>query len=173
MFTSAQSTPSTPLIRDHTMNHQASFRPTTEKRKQLNQDKVVDHAPKKKRVRRRCSADECANIAVNGGVCVKHGAKVKTCSHEGCTNNVQKQGVCIKHGAKVTKKRMACNHEGCTNWIRKRGVCRRHGQMTCSQKGCKYPSKEKSERCGRPKKSATVTASTLDSCSLNIHVKQY
>ena len=35
-----------------------------------------------------------------GGVCCRHGAKVKTCSHEGCTNNPLKGGVCFKHGAK-------------------------------------------------------------------------
>ena len=40
-----------------------------------------------------------SNNVVRGGVCRRHGAKVKTCKHEGCTNQVVKGGVCIRHGA--------------------------------------------------------------------------
>jgi hypothetical protein len=39
----------------------------------------------------------CKNQAVQGGVCVTHGAKVKGCSFEGCTSNAQKGGVCCRH----------------------------------------------------------------------------
>ena len=72
-----------------------------------------------------CSTDGCTNIAVNGGVCIKHGASwtKRTCSHEGCTNHVVNSGVCIKHGAKVK----TCSHKGCNNHAKKGGVCRRHG----------------------------------------------
>lgn len=53
--------------------------------------------------RKLCSEEECTNIVVQGGVCIRHGAKVKVkvkrCSSEGCTNQVQRRGVCIKHGA--------------------------------------------------------------------------
>jgi hypothetical protein len=58
-------------------------------------------------------------------VCIRHGAKVKykRCSREGCSNLAQKGGVCIKHGAKVK----LCSSEGCTNKVQKGGVCRRHG----------------------------------------------
>lgn len=33
----------------------------------------------------------------NNGVCVRHGAKVKTCTHEGCTKQARKGGVCRIH----------------------------------------------------------------------------
>ena len=45
-----------------------------------------------------CYADGCTNLAVKGGVCIKHGAKVKRCSSKGCTNQAQKGGLCIKLG---------------------------------------------------------------------------
>ena len=51
-----------------------------------------------KKYKYECSADGCTNLARKGGVCKKHGAKVKLCSSEGCTNIVIKGGVCIKHG---------------------------------------------------------------------------
>jgi hypothetical protein len=36
-----------------------------------------------------------------GGVCQRHGAKVKRCSSEGCTNHAQKGGImCVRHGAR-------------------------------------------------------------------------
>jgi len=78
-----------------------------------------------KRARKKCSVDECTKNAQSGGVCMRHGAKVKPCSHEGCTNIVVKGGVCVRHGAKVKVK--SCSHEGCTNHARTGGVCRRHG----------------------------------------------
>jgi len=72
---------------------------------------------------KRCSSEGCTNYAVKGGVCMKHGAKVKRCSSEGCTNYAVKGGVCMKHGAKVKR----CSSEGCTNYAVKGGVCKRHG----------------------------------------------
>ncbi len=42
----------------------------------------------------------CTNHAKNGGVCIRHGAKVKLCSKEGCA----KGGVCKKHGVKINAK---------------------------------------------------------------------
>ena len=57
---------------------------------------------------------------------MKHGAEVKLCSNEGCTNIVQNGGVCIRHGAKL--KRKLCSSDGCTtNIVQKGGVCYRHG----------------------------------------------
>ena len=91
--------------------------------------------PTKKRVRqyRICSAEECTNIAVKGGVCRRHGAKV-SCSHEGCTNYAKSGGVCVRHGADYKR----CSHEGCTNQAKKGGICRRHGAEAkkCSHNGC-------------------------------------
>jgi hypothetical protein len=56
---------------------------------------------------------------------VTHGAKVKfyQCSHEGCTSLARNGGVCKKHGAKVK----LCSQERCNNQAVKGGVCRRHG----------------------------------------------
>ena len=65
----------------------------------------------------------CTIVAKNGGVCVKHGAKVKRCSEEGCPNQAVKEGICKRHGAKVR----LCNKEGCKNQAQKGGVCIRHG----------------------------------------------
>jgi len=88
---------------------------------------------------RLCLSAGCTSIVINGGVCRKHGAKVKTCSHEGCNKHVQKGGVCMRHGAKV--KKYTCTHEGCTNQVVKEGVCIKHGAVQkkrkiCSHKGC-------------------------------------
>ena len=84
-----------------------------------------ERSTKKKRYNYTCSHKGCANQVVKGGVCMRHGATVKTCKNEGCTNNVVKGGVCIKHGAKV--KKYTCSHEGCTSLARKGGVCWKHG----------------------------------------------
>ena len=88
----------------------------------------------KKKYSYECSADGCTNHVIKGGVCVRHGAKVKRCSREGCSNRAQKGGVCMKHGAKVKR----CRSEGCTNKAQKGGVCVRHGAKVkrCSSAGC-------------------------------------
>ena len=70
-----------------------------------------NNAPKKKRIRAKCSSDGCTNNARKGGVCTRHAGgteKIKTCSHEGCTNVARKGGVCRRHGAK----QKICSHEG-------------------------------------------------------------
>jgi hypothetical protein len=58
----------------------------------------------------------------------------KRCSHEGCTNKAKGGGVCIRHGAKVKAKR-CCIHEGCANIAQKGGVCWRHGAKMSRQRG--------------------------------------
>ena len=45
-----------------------------------------------KRVRKTCSVDECTNRAQKGGVCYRHGAKVKLCSKVGCKIKHRKEG---------------------------------------------------------------------------------
>jgi len=50
-------------------------------------------------VRTRCCREGCANEAVQGGVCITHGAIVEHCSFEGCANGAKKGGVCRRHGA--------------------------------------------------------------------------
>ena len=78
-----------------------------------------------KRVRRKCFAVGCNNVAHRGGVCKRHGApyKRKMCRQEGCNNQAQRGGVCYSHGAKYK----LCSVEGCTNKIQSRGVCCKHG----------------------------------------------
>jgi hypothetical protein len=73
---------------------------------------------------KRCSSEGCTNHAMKGGVCVRHGVKVKKrCNSEGCTNQAYIGGVCVRHGAKVKQ----CSGEGCTNAAKRGGVCYRHG----------------------------------------------
>ena len=86
-----------------------------------------------------CSTEGCTNHAKKGGVCVRHGAPVKQCIIEGCTNQVVKGGVCVRHGATQTKKR--CSSEGCTKHAEKGGVCWKHGakdlkKTKCRSEGC-------------------------------------
>ena len=67
--------------------------------------------------------------AQNEGVCIKHNKAQKkrtTCIHEGCTNRAVNGGVCIRHGAKVK----TCKHEGCTNQRKQRGFCTRHYNLS-------------------------------------------
>jgi len=74
----------------------------------------------KKKYRYECSTDGCTTYAQKGGVCVRHGAKVKLCSSDGCTNRSLKGGVCFRHGTN----RKRCSSEGCTN-ISSREECAR------------------------------------------------
>jgi hypothetical protein len=80
------------------------------------------------RKRRYCNQDGCGNKVVQGGVCVKHGARVKRryCNQDGCDNQVQRGGVCVKHGARVKR----CSQEGCSNQVVQGGVCVKHGAIT-------------------------------------------
>jgi hypothetical protein len=71
-----------------------------------------------------CFNKGCTNFARKGGVCARHGAKLKLCSHGGCTNNAKKGGLCIRHGAKIVRK--ICSIDGCTNYVVNGGVCKKH-----------------------------------------------
>ena len=44
--------------------------------------------PKRKRVKRKCSQQNCENNVVQGGVCLTHGARRKCCSHPRCEKPV-------------------------------------------------------------------------------------
>ena len=119
-------------------NHNKSNNITITRSKRKNPHEVenvsVSSEPKeraKKKKRYICSQEGCVNQVRKGGVCIRHGAKVKrkirTCNTEGCANQVRKGGVCIRHGAKRTKKKYTCSYEGCNNHVVKGGVCIRHG----------------------------------------------
>ena len=79
----------------------------------------------KKRARRACSVRECTNRVVQGGLCIKHGAKRKKCTYPGCSKNVKKAGRCSTHGPP----RKRCDVEGCKNASVKGGKCISHGAL--------------------------------------------
>jgi hypothetical protein len=88
-------------------------------------------------MRKFCSHEGCTKQSKTGGVCARHGAKVKRCGHEGgCTNYAQKGGVCVRHGAKAKR----CRHQGCSKIAKQGGVCVRHGAIVkvkrCGHAGC-------------------------------------
>jgi hypothetical protein len=72
-------------------------------------------------IRKKCSHQDCKNMAQKGGLCVRHGYKKKTCATPGCNNNAVKSGVCITHGAK-----RSCMFAGCGKNIFKAKKCRFH-----------------------------------------------
>ena len=51
----------------------------------------IRHGAKKKK--KRYSSDGCTNQVIQGGVCLRHGAKLKLCINEGRANNAQRGGV--------------------------------------------------------------------------------
>ena len=90
----------------------------------------VGHGAKVKR----CCHEGCTSRARNGGLCMRHGAKGKHCSHTGCSSRVRNGGLCMRHGAKVKR----CCHERCTSLVQNGGLCIRHGAKVkrCSHEGC-------------------------------------
>jgi hypothetical protein len=52
-----------------------------------------------------CSQDGCGRYVQQGGVCIKHGARVKRCSQDGCGKQAVQGGVCVQHGASVKRRR--------------------------------------------------------------------
>jgi len=103
------------------------------KRERDDTDMSKDTKEKIQRVKRRkyyCKVENCTNQAKVGGVCTRHGAKVKRkerkkCSAEDCPNIAVRGGVCWRHGAKLSMK--MCSVEHCPNYAQVRGLCRGHG----------------------------------------------
>jgi hypothetical protein len=87
-----------------------------------------------KRIRRKCTVENCANRVVQGGLCIAHGAKRKTCSYVGCNKNVKKAGLCSTHGPA----RKRCDHPSCTKVAVQGGRCIAHGakKKLCLFEGC-------------------------------------
>lgn len=105
--------------------------------------------------RRTCTVDDCDNLIVNRGVCIKHGAKKNVkkvkckisgcknlgkgskqlctthsgnkyiCMVEGCEKYARNMGVCVTHGCRMA----SCSVTGCTNRIMNNGVCFAHGAI--------------------------------------------
>ena len=87
-----------------------------------------------KRIRRKCTIDNCPNRVVQGGLCISHGAKRKTCTHHGCNKNVKKAGLCSTHGPA----RKRCAMGGCGKVAVQGGRCIAHGakKKPCAMEGC-------------------------------------
>eukprot|EP00985_Skeletonema_marinoi_P005532 scaffold2406_cov80-Skeletonema_marinoi.AAC.1 len=132
------------------------------KRKEVSVSANNESGPPKKRVYKRCSVDGCGNWRIEGGVCIRHGAKVKRCSVEECTNYVQKGGACIKHGAKVK----LCSVDECTNYAKRGGVCVRHGakKKLCSVDDCTNKV-QKGGVCKRHGAKVEVKRCIVDGCT--------
>jgi hypothetical protein len=87
-----------------------------------------------KRVRRKCTIDNCPNRVVQGGLCISHGAKRKSCRHAGCDKNVKKAGLCSTHGPA----RKRCEEGNCQKVAVQAGRCIAHGakKKLCSFDDC-------------------------------------
>jgi len=95
----------------------------------------ANHQTANKRMRRKCKVEGCINRIVEGGVCIRHGAKRKKCGFPGCTKHVKKAGMCSAHGPSRKK----CDVEGCIKVAVKGGRCLSHGasKKLCSVENCK------------------------------------
>eukprot|EP00984_Skeletonema_dohrnii_P006650 scaffold2366_cov122-Skeletonema_dohrnii-CCMP3373.AAC.10 len=71
---------------------------------------------------------------VQGGVCVKHGAKRRICKYPGCEKNTKSHGLCSKHGPA----RKRCNVPKCSNVAVRAGKCKSHGAYVaeCTVMNC-------------------------------------
>eukprot|EP00984_Skeletonema_dohrnii_P020024 scaffold9684_cov147-Skeletonema_dohrnii-CCMP3373.AAC.3 len=101
-------------------NTQAKF---DRKRKASTDEELATKKAAVNKYNKICSANGCTDVVVQGGVCGRHGAKVKRCSWEGCINISQRGGLCSRHWAKFKR----CSGEGCTAYAQNGGVCIRHG----------------------------------------------
>mmetsp|Transcript_30494 Transcript_30494/g.64567 ORF Transcript_30494/g.64567 Transcript_30494/m.64567 type:complete len:779 (-) Transcript_30494:364-2700(-) len=103
-----------------------------------------DSSSKPKRIRRKCSAPNCENRVVQGGVCVTHGAKRKLCAHDGCDKAVKLAGFCSTHGPARRK----CDFTGgCNRVAVQGGKCLSHGAR---RRVCSYPLSSKGgEKCSK------------------------
>ena len=88
---------------------------------------------KPKRVIRKCSHQNCNNRAVQGGVCITHGARRKCCVNPRCDKAVKPSGYCSAHGPSWRK----CDHEGgCSRVAVQGGRCISRGAR---KRVCCYP----------------------------------
>lgn len=95
--------------------------------------------------RKRCSENDCSNIAQKGGKCYTHGDGNRRCTVHGCSRKYQKGGVCITHGAILPK----CTHPGCNYERKKDGLCGYHHPTTRKCINCQFYQVQKSgEMCG-------------------------
>lgn len=95
--------------------------------------------------RKKCSENDCSNIAQKGGLCYTHGDVNRRCTVHGCSRKYQNGGVCITHGAILPK----CTHPGCNYERRKDGLCGIHHPTYRKCINCQFYQVQKSgDMCG-------------------------
>ena len=84
--------------------------------------------------KKQCSVKECTRQAINGGVCRRHGAKLKLCDRDGCSKRAKLGGFCFDH----SNVKRCTHYSGCCNEAKSFGLCARHGGLVglCYHKGC-------------------------------------
>ena len=85
---------------------------------------IQDKGKKRRSTSRRgiCQHQDCTKQAVQGGVCILHGAQIKRCRVPGCSKHSQRGGVCMTHGAKVKR----CLSKSCRKYAVYNGYCSLH-----------------------------------------------
>ena len=120
----------------HVLTDDQSHRQPSQFKHDISSSSSISHVQSlsKKRIRRPCSVVGCTNRVVQGGVCIRHGAKRKKCNYPGCIKHVKKAGRCSAHGPP----RQQCNMNGCTNVSVQGGRCISHGasKKQCCIKNC-------------------------------------
>jgi hypothetical protein len=68
-----------------------------------------------------CQVEDCKNLAVSRGLCVRHGGGSK-CTEPGCNKRAKLYKRCFQHGGYKT-----CTEPGCTKKAKRYGHCWSHG----------------------------------------------
>ncbi|GMF21634.1 unnamed protein product [Phytophthora lilii] len=93
-----------------------TFHPTTEL------SAVVDSNPRPRKTHTPpCQVEDCKNLAVSRGLCVRHGGGSK-CTEPGCNKRAKLYQRCFQHGGYKM-----CTEPGCTKKAKRYGHCWSHG----------------------------------------------
>ncbi|GMI16653.1 hypothetical protein TrLO_g6301 [Triparma laevis f. longispina] len=92
------STPTTTPSRSSTRKSSSFSSSSSSSSSSTSQSPPSSSTPKKRSNRPLCRKKGCPSKSVQGGLCIKHGAKRKRCKSEGCTKTIKKGGFCSKHG---------------------------------------------------------------------------
>jgi hypothetical protein len=88
-----------------------------------------------------CNIENCNNLRVKNGVCIKHGAKRirKRCEIDMCQKFAIKNGLCTRHGGKQV--RSLCKVENCNKSVQKgkNGLCCSHFNQESECMLCDIP----------------------------------
>ncbi|KAG7382328.1 hypothetical protein PHYBOEH_010534 [Phytophthora boehmeriae] len=79
-----------------------------------------------------CRVEDCMNIVISRGCCVRHGGGSK-CIEAGCNKRAKLYQRCYQHGGYTM-----CTESGCTKKAKRFGLCWSHGGgHICEVSGCK------------------------------------